>query len=198
MSTAAAFHIPSVPVWPISVAQYHQMISAGILTEDDPVELLEGYLVPKLPKNPPHCHACDAIAEILNRLELKVFFVRSQNPITTADSEPEPDISVVRGKRSDYRGRHPGPSDSALVIEVADTSLAHDRGIKKRVYARSGVPIYWIVNLQDRQLEVYSQPFVADDRADYGTVKVLTPSKEVPLVLDGKKHAVLPVKKLID
>jgi Uma2 family endonuclease len=194
MSTAS----PSEPHWRISVDQYHQMIAAGILTEDDPVELLEGYLVPKMPKNPPHCHACDAIIEILNRLRLRGYFIRGQNPITTADSEPEPDISVVRGKRADYRHRHPGPKDSALVVEVADTSLERDRGIKKRIYARAGVPVYWIVNLPDRQLEVYSQPFVTGERADYGTIKVLVPPKEVPLVLDGKKFASLPVKKLLD
>jgi Uma2 family endonuclease len=149
-----------------------------------------------MPKYPPHCNACDAIVELLNRLNLSGYYIRSQNPITTSDSEPEPDVSVARGSRAKYKSRHPGPKDSALVIEVADSSLERDRGIKKRVYARAGVPVYWIVNLNERQLEVYSQPFGARDRADYGTVKVLKAGKEAPLILDGKKAATLRVKDL--
>jgi Uma2 family endonuclease len=194
MSTAPSF---GFSLFPISVPQYHQMMDSGILTEDDSVELLEGLLVAKMPKYPPHCHSVATILDILYALGLPGYIVRSQDPITTSDSEPEPDVCIVRGSRKDFAERHPGPSDSALLIEVADSSLAHDRGLKKRVYARAEVPVYWIVNLEQRQVEVYSQPFDASGKPDYGTVKVFAVGQEVPLVLDGKELARLTVSQLL-
>ena len=194
MSAAPSF---GFSLFPISVPQYHQMIDSGILTADDPVELLEGLLVTKMPKYPPHCHAVASILDILYSLNLPGYVIRAQDPITTADSEPEPDICIARGYRKDFAARHPGPSDSALVIEVADSSIAHDRGLKKRVYARADVPAYWIVNLDQRQVEVYSQPYVADEKPDYGTVKAFAVGQAVPLVLDGKEFAQLPAAQLL-
>jgi Uma2 family endonuclease len=195
MSAAQLFS--SEPLWPITVPQYHQMIASGILTDDDKVELLEGMLVAKMPKYPPHCNSVDTILEILYGLNLKGYFIRSQNPITTSDSEPEPDICIVRGSRRDFADRHPGPNDSALLIEVADSSVPRDRGLKKRVYARAEVPVYWIVNLDQRQVEVYSQPYDAGGKPDYGTVKVFAVGNEVPLALDGHEMARIPVEKLL-
>jgi Uma2 family endonuclease len=193
MSTASLGY----PGNPISVPQYHQMIASGILTEDDPVELLEGFLVAKMPKYPPHCYSVATILDILYALNLPGYAIRSQDPITTSDSEPEPDICIVRGTRKDFATRDPGPNDSALLIEVADSSLAHDRGLKKRVYARAEVPAFWIVNLDQRQVEVYSQPFETGGKPDYGTVKVFSIGQEVPLVLDGQELARLPVAQLL-
>jgi len=195
MSTAASFS--PEPLWPISVPQYHQMIASGILTDDDKVELLEGILVAKMPKHPPHCNSVETILEMLYGLHLSGYFIKSQNPITTADSEPEPDVCIVRGARKDFSERHPGPSDSTVVIEVADSSVARDRGLKKRVYARAEVPVYWIVNLEQRQVEVYSQPFEVAGKPDYGTVKVFASGQAVPLVLDGREIAQLPVVQLL-
>ena len=80
----------------LTVDQYHEMVRSGILAQDEPVELLEGYLVRKMPKNPPHCLVTDAIFEAFLRLLIAGYFPRNQNPVTTADSEPEPDCSVVR------------------------------------------------------------------------------------------------------
>jgi Uma2 family endonuclease len=197
MSATPSFGFPPPSFWRISVPQYHQMIACGILKEDDPVELLEGLLVAKMPKHPPHCNAAGAIVEILIRLHLAGYSVRGQNPITTSDSEPEPDVCVVRGSRKDFVNHHPGPRESALVVEVADSSLAHDRGLKKRVYARAEVPVYWIVNLEQGQVEVYSQPFDAGGKPDYGTVKLYSIGQEVPLVLDGHEIAQLPVAQLL-
>ena len=86
------------------------------------------------------------------------WYVDSQEPITLDDSEPEPDIVVVRGDTRDYLDRHPGARDLSLVVEVADSTLERDRTLKQRLYGRAGIPVYWIVNLVERQLEVYSQP----------------------------------------
>src|SRR5947209_7775387 len=110
--------IPSDPVYPLSVEQYHAMISGGVITENDPVELLEGVLVFKMPKNPPHTYAMESAQEIIRPMLPVGWFYRAQEPITLEDGEPEPDGVVVRGSRADFRSRHPGPSDVALLIEL--------------------------------------------------------------------------------
>jgi Uma2 family endonuclease len=140
------------------VEQYHQMIQLGILAEDDPVELLEGWLVHKMPKNPAHRAATKLIRSALEAIVPPGWYVDAQEPITLVDSEPEPDVMVVRGDTRDYLDRHPGGSDLALVVEVADSTLERDRTSKKRLYARAQIPVYWIVNLSAECIEVYTQP----------------------------------------
>ena len=105
----------------------------------------------------------EALATRLSQL----WYVRIQAPITLSDGEPEPDLALVRGDRRDYLQHHPGPGDVVLVVEVADTSLARDRGIKKQTYAHAGIPAYWIVNLLERQIEVYTEPSGAAATPDY-------------------------------
>ena len=127
--------LPTEPVLRFSVAQYHEMIRTGIIQDDDPVELLEGWLVTKMNKNPPHVLATKLVANAFARLLPPGWHAATQDPITTDASEPEPDVSIVRGDPRDYADRHPEPADAAIVIEVADTTLARDRGIKRRIYA---------------------------------------------------------------
>ena len=135
------------------------MIQAGILGEDDNVELLEGWIVPKMARNPAHDAMISMIMiDVLPPRLPKGWFCRGQSAITTTDSEPEPDIAVVRGTPRDYLARHPGPADMVLVIEVAESSLPRDRSHKGRIYAAASVPVYWIINLVDPQVEVYTDP----------------------------------------
>src|SRR5262245_61940767 len=103
-------HLPPEPVWPLTVQQYHAMIRAGILNEDDPIELLEGHLVQKMPKNPLHSFVTEALREAAAAVLPEGFIVRSQEPVTLPTSEPELDITIARGKRIDYAKRHPGPA----------------------------------------------------------------------------------------
>ncbi|NJO51304.1 MAG: Uma2 family endonuclease [Leptolyngbyaceae cyanobacterium RM2_2_4] len=154
---------PTEPVWRFSVEQYHQMIQLGILAEDDPVELLEGWLVHKMPKNPAHRAATKLIRSALEAIVPPGWYVDAQEPITLVDSEPEPDVMVVRGDTRDYLDRHPGGSDLALVVEVADSTLERDRTFKKRLYARAQIPVYWIVNLSAQCIEVYTQPTTVEE-----------------------------------
>ncbi len=184
-------------IWRLSVAQYHEMIEAGILTADDPVELLGGCLVPKMPKNPRHTLANGLIREALVRLLPEGWFADSQEPITTEDSEPEPDVRVVRGERRGYHDRHPGPRDLGLVVEVADATLERDRTLKQQIYARAGIPTYWIVNLRDRRLEVYTEPSGPAAAPGYGRRRDLAAGEEVVLVLDGAEVGRLPVGDLL-
>jgi Uma2 family endonuclease len=178
-------NVPDAPIWRLSVVQYHQMVQSGILTDDDPVELLEGWLVPKMPRNPPHRPATQLLREALVELVPSGWFVDAQEPITTDDSEPEPDIVVVRGERRDYRERHPGPTDLGLVVEVADTTLQRDRGAKQRLYAAAGLPCYWIVNLSEQQIEVYEHPTPESSPPHYAHRRDYRPGERVALLLDG-------------
>lgn len=151
----------------LTVAQYDAMGRAGILTPDDRVELLEGLLIDKITKNPPHRIATKRTREALEAVLTSGWYVDSQEPIVTSDSEPEPDVVIVRGRTEDYAGSNPPASATTLVVEIADTTLARDRETKARIYARAGIETYWIVNLVDFTVEVYTQPIGTDATARY-------------------------------
>src|SRR5262245_7202429 len=142
----------------LSVKQYHRMIEAGVLTENDRVELLEGQLVAKMPHNPPHDSVIMKGTRIFLNTVGEEWVVRVQCSVTMRDSEPEPDFALAEGPEDKYDRRHPIPSEIGLIVEVADSTLEYDRVVKGRLYARSRVEVYWIVNLLDKIIEVYSNP----------------------------------------
>jgi len=195
-SAGEQFAIPPVPIRRWSVDEYHALIRAGILMDGDPIELLDGWLVPKMTKNPPHRIATRRVRKALERVAPQGWYVDSQEPITLPSSEPEPDGLVVRGDSADYADRHPGAADVALVVEVADASLEFDRTMKKAIYGQAGIPVYWIVNLIDRRLEVYCDPTGPADSPDYRQCRQHACSEEVPLILDGREAARLSVHEL--
>lgn len=167
------------------MSQYHAAIAAGVFTDGDPIELLEGLLVEKMSKNPPHVIA---LAKLLRHIAAMVpagWSLRSQDPITLDDGEPEPDLAVIRGAAEDYPEAHPTPRDVALLVEVSDTTLDRDRGIKLRSYARAGLPVYWIVNLIDRCFEVYASPDASASTPTYRTRTTFGAGDDVPLVIAG-------------
>jgi Uma2 family endonuclease len=185
--------VPDEPIYRLSVEQYHQMIECGIIDDDAPVELLEGWLVQKVGKNPPHTYSTRQLRKGLEQVIPAGWYVNSQEPVTDETSEPEPDASIVRGDSKDYLQRHPGPGDTALVGEVADTSLRRDRGVKKRIYARASIPVYWIVNLVDKQIEVYTGPTGPAKKPDYQDRQDYKPGEVVPVVIDGRQVGQLAV-----
>lgn len=189
--------VPHDPIWRLSVQQYHAMIQAGILTEDDPVELLEGWLVLKMPKSPSHRMVTRLLGKALERLLPADWYVDTQEPITLIDSEPEPDVVVVRGDTRQYPDRHPGSQDVALVVEVADTTLRRDRTLKKRLYAQAGIPIYWIVNLPERWFEVYTQPSGPIESPDYGRRQDFGPADWVPVIIENSEVGRIAVQELL-
>ena len=189
--------VPNDPIWRLTVPQYHEMVRRGILTDDDPVELLEGWLVVKMGKNPPHVLATDLTADKLHEVKPEGWHVRRQDPITTNDSEPEPDVALARGSNRDYHERHPGPGDLALVVEVADWTLDRDRVTKKRAYARAGIPVYWIVNLIDRQVEVFTDPTGPADEPSYRQHSEVPETSSVALTIDGRDVATIAVRDLL-
>jgi Uma2 family endonuclease len=181
----------------LSVTQFHQMIQSGVLGEKDRIELLEGFLVPIMPPNPPHSTAVSRTNRTLTRLLPDTWHLRSEQPLTLSDSQPQPDFAIVRGDFSAYATRHPGPVDAGLVVEVADSSLDEDRDDMGRIYSRSNLPVYWIVNVNDRQVEVYTDPRPADPVPSYATRTDYRSGASVPLVLDGQAVAQIPVGDLL-
>ena len=133
------------------------MIASGVLHENHRVELLEGWIVAKMPHNPPHDGMIDILVGGTPMLP-DAGFPRIQSAITTADSEPEPDIAIVRGPRKRYIEKHPGGSDVGFIVEIADSSLQHDRSFKASLYGRAGIGTYWIVNIPDSGQEIGTVP----------------------------------------
>jgi Uma2 family endonuclease len=188
----------SEPLFPLTVDDYHELIRAGKLSDDDPVELLEGMLVYKMTKNPPHTFSNTMVRLAIEALLPAGFHYRSQDPVTLSDGEPEPDGAVARGQMEDYMTRHPGPAEVPLIIEVADASLDRDRGIKLRSYARAEIAEYWIVNLVDHQVEVYSDPDpAAPGGPTYRGRAVHARGASVPLKLAGSHLGDVPVASLL-
>jgi Uma2 family endonuclease len=180
-----------------SVDRYQRMIETGILTADDKVELLENYVVLKMPRNPPHDSTLQRMLRPLLRSLPAEWDLRIQSGIVLQDSQPEPDFAAVRGTAANYETRQPVAADIGLVIEVADSSLLRDQRDKTRIYARGGIASYWIVNLVDRRIEVYTQPTGPVAVPSYQSCQTYQPGDDVPLVLDGNQTAVIPTSDLL-
>ncbi len=197
LSSTPSSGFPPFPIRKFTVAEYHQMIQAGILTEDDAVELLEGWIVPKMPRKPTHDGTIQLVHERLHPVLPPGWRIRIQSAITTGDSEPEPDLAVVRGDERSFLLRHPGPADVGAAMEVADTSLTQDRQDKGRIYARARIPLYWIVNLVDNQIEVYTYLTGPDPNPAYRRRQDYGIQDSVPLVLNAQEVARIPVRDLL-
>ena len=157
-----------------TAADYHRLAEAGILGEDDRVELIAGEIVEMSPVGGRHVEAVSRFTRLLSRQVGDGMLVNVQSPIRlTNDGEPEPDLAVVRDRA--YGGELPTAADVLLVIEVADTSLRRDRDIKLPRYAEAGIPEVWIADLRRRQLLVYRNP----QGARYAEALVLGLSDEV-------------------
>ena len=144
-------------VWPLSVAAYHALGEAGLIPKR--TELLYGFVYHKMSKSPFHSFLLQFLQEILLRVVSSGHIVRTGQPITCPDSEPEPDLSVVQGVKEDFRHKH--PHTAKLVVEICVSSHEYDRA-KLRVYASAGVEECWLVLGPEKQIEVHRRP--AEDR----------------------------------
>jgi len=162
------------PLRNFSRVDYDKMIDAGVLGEDERVELVGGAIVEMSPEGPGHACTIDLGADVLRRVFGAGFTVRVQHPLVIdPDAEPEPDVAVVAGDPRAHLGAH--PRSAVLVVEVAESSLAFDRREKALLYARAAIPEYWIVNLADRVLEVHREPAAQG----YGKIVVLAAGDEL-------------------
>ena len=200
MSTGTVPYMPTflndASIATFSTARYDAMVSAGLLTPGDKVELLENYVVLKTPRDPAHDGTVDLINGTLRSLPVG-WFLRSQQTLALADSRPEPDVAIVRGHSRTYLTRHPSPADVGLIIEVANTSLLRDQRGKARIYARAHIVCYWIVNLDDRRVEVHTQPSGPTPLPMYGSLVTYGEKDQIPLHLDGVAVVSISVADLL-
>jgi Uma2 family endonuclease len=183
MTEASLLDHPWITRRKLDVDEYHRMGEAGILHEDDRVELIEGELVEMAPIGTGHASTVNTLAELLFAAVGQRGIVSVQNPVRLDRySEPQPDFAVLRRHDHRYRDRPPGPGDVLLLVEVAHSSLRYDRAVKLPLYARHGVPEVWIVDLERREVEVCRDP--ADGR--YATVSRAGPDASLePALLPG-------------
>lgn len=198
----SALTLPMPPARPeaarrFSRAEYYRMAEVGILRPNERVELIEGEIIPMAPQGPEHAIVGDHLQELFARAFGSGYYVRAQRPLALGQaSDPEPDIAVVSGSWTDYAAGH--PTTALLVVEVAESSLSFDRQVKAGLYAAAGIADYWIVNLEQRLLEVYRQPGpdpLAPSGASYARTERLGVRKTAaPL---AAPHVQIPVHDLM-
>jgi Uma2 family endonuclease len=162
-----------------SVTEYHRMAETGILRPGARVELLDGKIIDMSPIDPFHGGVTKRLNRIFTRLAQGRWVVSVQDPLHMDDhSEPEPDVMLVKPATDDYTSHHPQPDDVFLLIEVSDTTLDYDRGEKLAAYGRAGIPEVWILNLNDKSIEVYREPHFTG----YGWSKTLRAGDKASLL----------------
>lgn len=175
-----------------SIDDYHLMIKSGVLN-NRACELLEGEIIEVSPESPLHRFANDSLAEYLRKQLQGLAKVFEAHPITLDNSEPEPDISIVRLPNTNYLDRHPYPEDIYWLVEISNTTLEDDLNLKKKIYAQAGINEYWIVDLKNTKLVVFREPLGDDykikDTLDRGAIAPTSfPDIEVVVDIFLKQH----------
>lgn len=148
-----------------NIAEYYKMAAAGVFSEDDRVELIEGEIIEMNPIGSRHAACVGRLTKLLERLVGDRAIVWVQNPVQVNDySEPLPDVALLRPRDDFYAQANPQPADVFLIIEVADSSVEYDREIKIPLYAQANIPEVWLVNLPKERIEIYTQPLAGEYR----------------------------------
>lgn len=190
--------IPIEKLYPLSVEQYHQLADAGILKDGDPVELLEGRLFRKMTKNRRHSFVTQELLELLRSQLPAGWFLETQEPIVLPSGEPEPDLTLLRGTRQQFRAQKPSAADVHLVVEVSDSTLPDDKKLKLPTYAAASIAHYWIVNLIDNRIEWYADPTGGiESNATYRQRVDYPLGSTLVFPLDGKELRVVVDDQLI-
>jgi Uma2 family endonuclease len=187
---------PVSELFQFTVEQYERIAKAGILTEDDRVELINGLVVTKMTKGQPHTAALIDTRDALLPLIPPGCHLQTEAPVRIPNyDEPEPDLAVVQGKARNFvaLNRPPDASEVTLVIEIAESSPARDRSDKWAAYASGGILVYWIVNLIDEQIEVYTDPSPAgyQRRDDFKVGQV------IPVRVNGREQGRIAVADIL-
>jgi Uma2 family endonuclease len=182
-----------------TVKEFYRLAEVGVLREKERVELLEGYVTMMSPIGPPHSTCVNYLYRAFLRILPTGRDYTNGRDVQFSESSTEPDGLVLRGSLGDFSNLVVTAKDVLLVIEVAETSLSVDRGIKQGIYAAASVPEYWIVNLPERKLEVYRRPVAAtnEQSAKYETVDVYLPEQSVDVVIDGTKVGSIVVRDIL-
>lgn len=166
-----------------TIEEYHRLVDLGFFTENDRIELIRGEIVEMAPERTPHSVCNSLLWKQLYNLIGKQAEIRVREPIVLpSNSEPEPDLVIAKQKDNNYLSAHPTAADVILVIEISDSTLGYDRETKLSLYAEAGINHYWIINLTDRHLEVYANPFV-DNRNNFGykNKSILLPNETIAI-----------------
>jgi len=139
-----------------SIEEWHELINAGLL-EGKPVEFLEGEIIEMSPEGIEHSYTNDSVVKYLRSILTELADVRESHPITLDNSEPEPDIAIVRLPETIYRNHHPYPQDIYCLVEISNRTLTKDLEQKIITYARNGIPEYWVIDLVNKKLIVHTQ-----------------------------------------
>lgn len=183
---------------PITVDLYERMIESGVLGPRDRVFLWDGELVAKMTKGRPHVIAQERVDDLLGRIVPEGWHVEQEPPIAVGETRmPEPDVCVIRGTLEDYPHHAPRAGDLGLLVEVAESSLGIDQSDKLEAYAAESIPVYWVVNIPDRQVEVYTEPTGPIDHPTYRTRRVYLAGEAVPVVLDGREVGQVPAADIL-
>ncbi|MFN4259724.1 MAG: Uma2 family endonuclease [Gemmataceae bacterium] len=182
-------------VYRLTVEQYVHMVERGVLGPEDHVELLEGWLVHKMSRNPPRDSTLARLNRLLVRSVPDEWVIGNQSALLLARSVPEPDFAIVRGPLKRYDQQHPRSAAVALLIEVADSSRLTDRRQKGVWYAEAKIPEFWLVNLVEQIVEVYTQPR-GGKSPTFRQRRDFRREEEVPLVLGGEEVARLAVSNI--
>jgi Uma2 family endonuclease len=164
-----------------TLAEYNRLAELGFLGEDDRVELIHGQIIKMSAKGTAHEVCMTRLLRELPRLLGDRATLRSQAPlILLPDSAPEPDFAIVQNRADDYLSSHPEPADVLLVIEISDSSLSYDQEVKLSLYAEARISDYWIFNLVENHLEVYSEPYQdLQGKFGYGIKRIILPNRAI-------------------
>lgn len=151
--------IPPLPRHKLQITQFYQMWAAGVFGPIDRIELLKGELIDMPLIGPAHSGKTNQLTCLLSQAVGNTAIVSVQNPVRLSeDSEPQPDLAILRWREDFYATTHPQPQDILLIVEIADTTASVDRTYKIPLYAQYDIPEVWLLDLQKRQLEIYRQP----------------------------------------
>ena len=180
-----------------TIDEYHQLVDLGFFNENDRIELIRGEIIEMAPKRTPHSVCNSILFGELYKLLSERANVRGQEPITLpSNSEPEPDVVIAKKKADNYLSNHPTVEDIILVIEISDSTLQYDRETKLFLYAEAKINNYWIYNLVDRRVEVYSNPFSdRQGKFDYRNKSIILPDEN--MVIPNFNDVSIDLKKII-
>ena len=196
---------PQTPLTPVpsevnlrlfTVKEYHTLIDMGIIREDDRCELIDGLIMEKPAINPPHAFAVRMLILRFTMLLQGQYPLNVQLPITLDFGEPEPDFAILVNALDNYEDRHPSGKEVQLAVEISDSTLLHDSGVKLVMYARNKIPVYWIVNLVDKRVEVYTLPRGGKNPI-YRTRTDYTLTDTVPVIIAGQTLGSIPVNEFL-
>jgi Uma2 family endonuclease len=187
---------PGLSPYRITVGQFRRMIEAKIFPEGARVELLGGILL-AMTTNNAHDYIVTQLANLLRPLLPAAWCLREEKSIQLGRTwRPQPDIAVLRDRAIAFIRRSPRAADIALLVEVADTSYAKDSGIKLRLYAAARIPVYWIVNVERRRVEIYSSPGGSGPSAYYGVISIHPATDRPAVLLDGQDLGTVAAEEL--